>query len=231
MTGQDGSADHVVGGTGIIINDRSSYNENTDSRNSTPSRVKNVNGYRVQVKARRNVAFYIKESIPHKLRADLSMHGLESIWVEVNAPGGLSYLFCSMYRPPSASHDYYDKIVENIELASMLNKEIVIFGDFNFNYIIYESLSSNPIHLIETLFEMSQMISEPTRRTLTSSTLLDVILTSIPEKHSESRVLNTAFSDHYSLFKVIDATKSLNNNGGHKLIKFRDYKILTKMSS
>ena len=128
-----------------------------------------------------------------------------------------------MYRPPSASHDYY-KIVENIELASMLNKEIVMFGDLNFNYIIDESLSSNPIHLIETLFQMSQMISEPTRRTLTSSTLLDVILTSIPEKHSESRVLKTAFSDHYSLFTVIDATKSLSNNGGHKLIKFRDYK-------
>ena len=170
------------------------------------------------------VAFYIKKSIPHKLWADLSMPGLESIWVEVNAPGGLSYLLCSMYRPPSASHDYYDKIVENIELASMLNKEIVIFGDLNFNYIIDESLSSNPIHLIETLFQMSQMISEPTRRTLTSSTLLDVMLTSIPEKHSESRVLKTAFSDRYSLFTVIDATKSLSNNGGHKLIKFRDYK-------
>ena len=55
------------------------------------------------------------------------MPGLESIWVEVNAPGGLSYLLCSMYRPPSASHDYYDKIVENVEFASMLNKEIVIF--------------------------------------------------------------------------------------------------------
>ena len=81
------------------------------------------------------------------------MPGLESIWVEVNAPGGLSYLLCSMYRPPSASHDYYYKIVENIELASMLNKEIVIFCDLNFNYIIDESLSSNPIHLIETLFQ------------------------------------------------------------------------------
>ena len=85
-----------------------------------------------------------------KVQADLSMPGLESIWVEVNAPDGVSYLLCSMYRPPpplppSASHDYYDKIVENIELASMLNKEIVIFGDLNFNYIIDESLSSNII--------------------------------------------------------------------------------------
>ena len=175
-----------------------------------------------------DVAFYIKESITQKLRADISMPGLESIWVEVNAPGGISYLLCSMYHPSLASHDYYDKIVENIELTSIPNKEIVIFGDLNFNYMIDESLSSNPIHLIETLFQMSQMISKPMRRTLTRSTLLVVILTSIPEKHSESRVLKTAFSDHYSLFTVIGVTKSLSNNGGHKLIKFRDYNFFSK---
>ena len=82
------------------------------------------------------VVFYIKQSIPHKLRADLSIPGIGCIWVEVNAPGGISYSLCSVYRPLSASHDYYDKIVENIELASMLKKKIVIFGDLNFNNII-----------------------------------------------------------------------------------------------
>ena len=64
------------------------------------------------------------------------MPNIESLWVEVNSPDGTSYLLCSMYRPPSASHDYYDKMIENIELVSMLNKEIVIFGDLNFNYKI-----------------------------------------------------------------------------------------------
>ena len=117
------------------------------------------------------------------------------------------YLLCSMYRPPSASHDYYDKMIENIELVSMLNKEIVIFGDLNFNYKLDEFLSSNPVHLIENLFQLSQIVTEPTRKTLTSSTLLDVILTSVPEKHLESRVLTTAFSDHYSVFTVIDTIK------------------------
>ena len=36
---------------------------------------------------------------------------------------------------------------------------------------------------------------------------------------------------HYSLFTVIDATKSLSNNGGHKLLKFRHYKNFDEMSS
>ena len=143
------------------------------------------------------VAFYVRENISHTLRADLSISDIESIWVEVNAPDGTSYLICSMYRPPSASHDYYDKMIENIELVFMLNKEIVIFEDLNFYNKIDESLSSNPVHLIENLFQLSQIVTEPTRKTLTSSTLLDVILTSLPEKHIETRVLTTAFSDDW----------------------------------
>ena len=71
-----------------------------------------------------------------------------------------------MYQPPSASHDYSDKMIENIELVSMLNKEIVIFGDLNFNYKIDESLSSNPVHLIENLFQLSQIVTEPTRKNI-----------------------------------------------------------------
>ena len=152
------------------------------------------------------------------------MPDIESLWVEVNSPDGTSYLICSMYRPPSASHDYYDKMIENIELVSMLNKEIVNFGDLNFNYKIDESLSSNPVHLIENLFQLSQIVTEPTRKTLTSLTLLDVILTSVPEKHLESRVLTTAFSDHYSVFTVIDAIKQRGKNRDHKCIRFRDFK-------
>ena len=170
------------------------------------------------------VAFYVRETISHTLRADLSMPDIESLWVEVNSPDGTSYLLCSMSRPPSASHDYYDKMIENIELVSMLNKEIVIFGDLNFNYKLDESLSSNPVHLIENLFQLSQIVTEPTRKTLTSSTLLDVILTSVPEKHLESRVLTIDFSDHYSVFTVIDTIKQRGKNGDHKCIRFRDFK-------
>ena len=47
-----------------------------------------------------------------------------------------------MHRPPSASHEYDDKMIENIELVSMLNKEIVIFGDLNVTYKLDESSSS-----------------------------------------------------------------------------------------
>ena len=62
------------------------------------------------------VALGFRDDIKHKVRNNLSMEGIESLWVEIrkgikNEP----LLICSMYRPPSASHEYFDKMVENIE--------------------------------------------------------------------------------------------------------------------
>ena len=113
-------------------------------------------------------------------------------------------LICNMYRPPSASQKYFDNIVENIELASSTNMQIIILGDLNFNYQIDESLSSNAIHLIANLFQMTQIIKELTRKTPTTSTLLDVILTPVPDRHTMTKVIKTAFSDHYSLYHYDD---------------------------
>ena len=105
-----------------------------------------------------------------------------------------------MYRPLSARKEYYEKIIENIELAASNNKEIkdiILWGDLNFDYKLDESLSPNPVYWIEVLFELTQPIEKPTRRTLTTSSLLDVILMSRPEKHISSGVIQTTFSDHY----------------------------------
>ena len=115
-------------------------------------------------------------------------------------------------------------MVENIELAPSMNMQMIILGDLNFNYQIDESLSSNPIHLIENLFQMSQIIEEPTRKTPTTSTLLDVILTSVPDRHTKSKVIKTAFSDHYSLFTTIYTGQRRQRNELHNLVQFRDYK-------
>ena len=75
--------------------------------------------------------------------------------------------------PPSSRNDYYDMMIENNELASVSDLEIILMGDLNFDYVIDESLSSNPIDRIENLFEMTQLVENATRQTLTTSTLID----------------------------------------------------------
>ena len=149
--------------------------------------------------------------------------GLESVWVEITTHDGSSYSVCSMYRPPSSRNDYYDMMIENIELTSVSDHEIILMGDLNFDYVIDWSLSSNPIHLIESLFEMTQLDENATRRTLTTSTLIDVILTTASEKHLLTGILETTFSDHYCVYTVLDISKPTLSKHKHNYVKFRDF--------
>ena len=56
-------------------------------------------------------------------------------------------------------------------------------GDLNFNYIIDDTLHDNPIQYIEQLFNMSQLVTSPTRVTDHSSSTLDLILSTVPDCH------------------------------------------------
>ena len=51
----------------------------------------------------------------------------------------------------------------------------MLMGDLNYDYKLDETLSSNPLHQIEILDGMRQLINSPTRVTLTTSTLIDVV--------------------------------------------------------
>ena len=74
------------------------------------------------------VALYVRDDVKHKPRKDLTIPGLESVWIEKSTPDNKDDLVWSMYRPPSASAAYYDKIIDNLELASSKNMEIIVFG-------------------------------------------------------------------------------------------------------
>ncbi len=67
-------------------------------------------------------------------------------------------------------------MLDYIESASYECSDFVLFGGLNYNYVIDESLSSNPVNYIEQLFACRQLIDTPTRVTRSSVTLLDVSL-------------------------------------------------------
>ena len=77
-------------------------------------------------------------------------------------------------------------------------------GDLNFDYKLDESMHTNPVFLLENLFDLKQIVQTPTRVTHTSSTLIDVILTSCPLKHSLTGVHNSTLSDHYFVFTTLN---------------------------
>ena len=80
--------------------------------------------------------------------------------------GVAPFLVSTMYRPPNATIKYYNAMLDAIEKATGEDKHIYLFGDFNFDYVVNESLYNNPIYHIETLFNLKQLLDFPTRVTL-----------------------------------------------------------------
>ena len=57
-------------------------------------------------------------------------------------------------------------------------------------------LQKNPAHLIELILNCSQLITEPNRQTLNTSTTLYLIFTPTPQLHRSSGVIECSISDH-----------------------------------
>ena len=64
------------------------------------------------------------------------MKEIETLWLDIfpfNSKRPL--LVGALYRPPSSNVDIDSRIEKNIENAYLLNRETIIVGDFNINYL------------------------------------------------------------------------------------------------
>lgn len=67
--------------------------------------------------------------------------------------------------------------------------------------------------------QLEQLITEPTRTTETSSTLLDLLITSTPNPFTSANVIKAGISDHFSICGVL-STKS-DQVLNHRIIETR----------
>ena len=58
-----------------------------------------------------------------------------TLWVEMRQ-GDTKYLVSRVYRPPSATTGYYEKVVDMFECARMAEHPVISLGDLNFDYIL-----------------------------------------------------------------------------------------------
>ena len=61
--------------------------------------------------------------------------------------------------PPSATIDFYDKIVDMLERTKMSDHPVISMRDLNFNNILNETVSTNPIKYIDTAYGMQHLFS------------------------------------------------------------------------
>ena len=92
----------------------------------------------------------------------------------------------------------FENVIDKIDAE---NKELYILGDVNCNLLPEASahISSHLTNIFD-IYGLSQLITEPTRVTLVSKTLIDLCITNSPEKVSNSGVIHLGISDHSLVF-------------------------------
>ena len=133
------------------------------------------------------VCIYIRSNINFQLHADLSPNNLEFLTVEITRPRSKPFLVSTWYRPPQSSPDLFstfERIFDNIDAE---NLELYLMGVLNCN-LLSEVVNNNSSHLLNIIdiYGLTQLITESTRVTQYSSTLIDLWLTNSPDKISKS---------------------------------------------
>ena len=133
------------------------------------------------------VCIYIRSNINFQLRADLSPNNLEFLTVEITRPRSKPFLVSTWYRPPQSPPDLFstfERIFDNIDAE---NLELHLTGVLNCN-LLSEVVNNNSSHLLNIIdiYGLTQLITESTRVTQYSSTLIYLWLTNSPDKISKS---------------------------------------------
>ena len=126
---------------------------------------------------------------------------MEAVCVEISKPHSRPFLVTTIYRPLNSSHDFFENFEKLVKAIDDENKEMYILGDLNCDMLKTES--NTPTKKIKSLYELyqlSQVIKETTWVTMTTSSLIDHIVTNTPKKSSDSGVIHTGISDHSLVF-------------------------------
>jgi endonuclease/exonuclease/phosphatase family metal-dependent hydrolase len=129
---------------------------------------------------------------------------LEAVCLEITKPQSRPFIVTTIYRPSNATAELFDHLEKLIKQIDE-NKEMYILGDLNCNLLQEKSLFNIPTKKLDSLYELyqlTQLINEPTRITITTTSLIDHIVTNTPEKISHSGVVHTGISDHSLVYAI-----------------------------
>ena len=158
------------------------------------------------------VACYIRSDISYKLNSFLP-NEIENITFDILMPNTKPITVGIIYRPPNQSK-FLDIFKENLPKLNTSYREIYFLGDFNINIFengkyVFQKYSSNSKNLDSftknyheccSLFGLKQLIKCPTRVICNSSSVLDHVFASFPDRVSQSGVIDIGISDHQLIY-------------------------------
>ncbi len=119
-------------------------------------------------------------------------------------PNKSKIIVFNIYQPPKLPISWFDKMNALVDNFSGTKLEYVITGDMNCD-LLKHPLENHTKHLIYTceVHQLTQLVNKPTRITPTSCTLIDMIMTSNPDKIVEHDVKAVGLADHCLMYCVM----------------------------
>ena len=122
------------------------------------------------------ICVYATQNIYSRRRYDIERPNIECVWIEASVHNK-KILIGTFYRPPNSAQEVLSSIEDSISLAFDTNiQHILITGDFNLD-ILKQSSHKKVLDLCQH-FSLDQLINEPTHHTESSSSIIDLFLTS-----------------------------------------------------
>ena len=130
------------------------------------------------------IMVYIKHSVSAYRRRKLKPVDIEAVCIDVKGRGNTWFSLLACYRSPNKNKptEFLSTLYSTTENLYNHRNELLIIGDLNFNMLNNDSCSpDNRLSEYCDRFQLTNIVTVPTRITDTSSTLLDVILTTHPQ--------------------------------------------------
>ena len=162
------------------------------------------------------VSVLIHNDIQSKIREDLMSDKFSSIWVEIGHHNSKKILVCNLYREwrylnqqndesrsKQAQYERWQIFISQWEKALNENKEVVVLGDVNLDFLIWGNGNDSYDQLSQLIFDrifphgVVQCIKEATHYWPNREPSgLDHLYTNHPEKLFHPMVINNGGSDH-----------------------------------
>ena len=119
---------------------------------------------------------YMSSQLKYSRRQDLENPNIETIWLEIQLKN-MNLLLCCLYRSNfKASQTLFVTEIQNsIEMALDYTPYVILTGDIN---IDFSNMTNIQLRDCMSLFDLRNVISEPTRVAADSSTLIDPVIVS-----------------------------------------------------
>ena len=150
---------------------------------------------------------YIKDTINYKLRPDHNVekeNELESIFIEILQKTFKNIIIGCIYRHPCMHPKEFNHLTERLlteRLTKENNKEVILRGDFNIDFIMSNS-KANASEFLDVIYSSNLLphITSPTQFTSRSHTLIDNIFSNINEECTSGNIINTIL-DHLGIVR------------------------------